>query len=84
MKNTTAYIQTEIAAITAIEAKFNITRDCKRAALKELNTALPLFGETAMEWAERNSGWFQLHAARVYSENFFEGLEAVLVADHAE
>jgi hypothetical protein len=84
MKNTTAYIQAEIAAVTAINATTIVTRDCKCAALKELNAALPGEGESSINWAERNGSWFQLHAARVYSAGFFDGLEAVLTADYAE
>jgi hypothetical protein len=84
MKNTTAYIQAEIAAIRAINTMSNVAQDCRRAALKELNAALPNEGEKPINWAERNSSWFQLHAARVYSDKFFDGLEAQLHADCAE
>ena len=79
MKNLHQVISEEIERIEGC-----VEQAAKAGAIKEATEALPRAGESPLEWAERNAAWFQCPIAGVYSEGFFEAVEAAGEKDYNE
>ena len=84
MKNLHQVISAEIERIKGWFPIMNIEQAAKAGAIKEATEALPRDGETPLEWAERNAVWFQCPVDGVYSEGFFEAVEAAGEKDYNE
>ena len=83
MKNLHQVISAEIERIKGWFPIISI-ETVMAGAVREATEALPREGEGPLEWAERNAGWFQCPIAGVYSEGFFEAVEAAGEKDYNE
>ena len=84
MRNLHQVISDEIARLRALRPTMSVAQSARNGAIKESTDALPVEGETPLEWAERNAAWFQCPIAGIYSEGFFEAVEAAGEKDYNE
>lgn len=84
MKNLHQVISDEIARLRELRPMMNVAQSARNGAIKEATEALPREGEGPLEWAERNAAWFQCPIDGVYSEGFFEAVEAAGEKDYNE
>ena len=84
MKNLHQVISDEIERLRALRPTMSVAQSARNGAIKESIEALPVEGETPLEWAERNAAWFQCPIAGIYREGFFEAVEAAGEKDYNE
>lgn len=84
MKNLHKVISEEIERLNGISPITSVKQAARAGAIKEATEALPRNGESPLEWAERNTVWFQCHAAGIYREGFFEDVEQAGEQDYQE
>ena len=84
MKNLHQVISEEIERLKCWFPIMNVEQAARAGAIKEATEAMPLDGESPLEWAERNAAWFQCPIAGIYREGFFEAVEAAGEKDYNE
>ena len=75
MAETRAVISTENSRLQTVPQRTNIEQTHIPQAIKEATAALPRGGEKAVDWAQRNNGWFNSPVARVHRPGFFEDVQ---------
>lgn len=84
MKNLHQVISAEIERLEGWFPGTTTAQAARAGAIKEATEALPLDGESPLDWAERNAAWFQCPVAGAYRDGFFEAVEAAGEQDYNE